>query len=636
MTDHQSPFLEFELQDDRDPPQENGEEDDDDAATVDSLDGLVASVVGDSLGDFEFHLDSVRPTSAPLPPLTGVSSSAAAAASGMQSWMLDDALGHLSLSSPTSPSAGSLSSATANATTSSRLRTFDFASAPQLPPLPPNNPAASPRFMPSAPSPSHQTSSTNMFGRGGQYAMFTPSSTASSNNNNNSASLEEQQLQKQIEELQQKLHWQQQQQQQQQQQRHDWGTYQPATPLYPPAYAGGYNAPSSPSSASSSLAIDKLLVSDAPLETMEGRFLQLAQEQNGCRYLQSRIAKEGSMGAHLVLREVFVHLVDLMTDPFANYMYQKLLDVASPEQRLAMLEQVRHSLLPASLNLHGTRSVQKHIEVASLNSKQERQRQIISQELSMHVTRLSMDTNGNHVIQRMLQHFHPSDCEFIFRAVVQDLILVTRHRHGCCVVQRSLDASVGPTRDRLIDIIEYHCLQLMQDPFANYTVQYVLDRGLGERIVNQVLGKIESLSKQKFSSNVVEKCILAANPAQLEEICQECERCMGSLLRDAYANFVAQKLLEVTTEPQSRRLVATMRPHLLELNLSCSRRVVNRVVKRFPDLVGDDIIQQVLSGGGGTASPPPQQQQQQQHYGHHHHQPFRRNNHHHHQQQREL
>jgi hypothetical protein len=93
--------------------------------------------------------------------------------------------------------------------------------------------------------------------------------------------------------------------------------------------------------------------------------------------------------------------------------------------------------------------------------------------------------------------------------------------------------------------------------FANYTVQYVLEMGLGLRIVEQILGKIELLSKQKFSSNVVEKCIVAASPSLLEAIVGECEQIMGSLLHDAFANFVAQKLLEVTGDHQSRRYVGS-------------------------------------------------------------------------------
>jgi hypothetical protein len=150
--------------------------------------------------------------------------------------------------------------------------------------------------------------------------------------------------------------------------------------------------------------------------------------------------------------------------------------------------------------------------------------------------------------------------------------------------------------------IEENALLLMQDAFANYTVSYVLENGRpgeGLRIAELIRGKIEPLSKQKFSSNVVERCIAIAPPPLLQQFVDEAIACMGELLRDAFANFVAQKFLDesVTNDAQARSVMAAMRPHLLDLNLSCSRRVVNRIVKRFPDAVADDVVQRVLGGG---------------------------------------
>ena len=286
-----------------------------------------------------------------------------------------------------------------------------------------------------------------------------------------------------------------------------------------------------------------------------------------------------------------------MMDPFANYMYQKLLEFAAPEQRVQMLQAVQDSLLVASLNLRGTRSVQKHIE---MGGRDRQQRDIIAAELAPYVTKLSMDTNGNHVVQRMLQHL--DRCEFVCEAIIKDLLIVTRHRHGCCVVQRSLDAADSAHRTALVAKIEEHALQLMQDPFANYTVQYVIENGHpgeGLRIVALIRGKIESLSKQKFSSNVVERGIAAAPPDLLQQFVDEAIGSMGELLHDAFANFVAQKLLDpVTNDSQARSVVAAMRPHLLDLNPSCSRRVANRIVKRFPDMMGDEVVHKVLGGVG--------------------------------------
>ena len=92
----------------------------------------------------------------------------------------------------------------------------------------------------------------------------------------------------------------------------------------------------------------------------------------------------------------------------------------------------------------------------------------------------------------------------------QACLEVSTHRHGCCVVQRCLDAATPPQRRAMVVEIGRNCLQLMQDPYGNYVVQYVLDRCPGDEIrpvTSCPLGRIASLSVQKYSSNVIEKCL---------------------------------------------------------------------------------------------------------------------------------
>lgn len=66
----------------------------------------------------------------------------------------------------------------------------------------------------------------------------------------------------------------------------------------------------------------------------------LARDQHGCRFLQRKFEEGGTAAVETVFEEVLDQLVDLMVDPFGNYLVQKLLDVCSDEQRLRMLQAV--------------------------------------------------------------------------------------------------------------------------------------------------------------------------------------------------------------------------------------------------------------------------------------------------------
>ena len=64
--------------------------------------------------------------------------------------------------------------------------------------------------------------------------------------------------------------------------------------------------------------------------------MSVAKDQNGCRFLQRKFDEGGPAAIQAVLPEVLEHLIDLMMDPFGNYLIQKLLDRCSEEQRLAV------------------------------------------------------------------------------------------------------------------------------------------------------------------------------------------------------------------------------------------------------------------------------------------------------------
>jgi hypothetical protein len=252
-----------------------------------------------------------------------------------------------------------------------------------------------------------------------------------------------------------------------------------------------------------------------------------------------------------------------MTDPFGNYLCQKLLEYASDEQRNLICDSVASDLVNISLNMHGTRAVQKMIDFLA-NGRQVRfsnglcparsspfsqsnphcaaQIHSIIVALSLHVVVLIKDLNGNHVIQKCLNKLAPDDnqvrhcrtifrsllihLQFIYNAVAANCVEVATHRHGCCVLQRCIDHASDHQRVQLVNEITYNALTLVQDPYGNYVsfsllrllgaglidvkqvVQYILDLNdnrFSDAVIRQFTGNVCALSVQKFSSNVIEK-----------------------------------------------------------------------------------------------------------------------------------
>lgn len=319
------------------------------------------------------------------------------------------------------------------------------------------------------------------------------------------------------------------------------------------------------------------------------RVFMLAKDQHGCRLLQ-RALDEGGQDVFLVVYiEVFAHLNQLMTDPFGNYLCQKLLQFCGDERRLDMLRKVAPDLVAVSLNIHGTRVVQKLVELM----KTPEEIDIIGRSLQCSIVTLAKDLNGNHVIQRCLYHMPSNDKQFIYDIVASHCLSVATHKHGCCVLQRCIDYATDSQRAQLVNVVTENALELVQDAFGNYVVQYVLDFGSTDvcrSVMLQMVGNVSNLAVQKFSSNVIEK-ILKIAPQDIrdifiEEIC--CDERVPRLLQDPYANYVIQKALAVCDPERFEALVARIRPHVAALRVtSFGKRIQSKIVKRFPMLDPD-------------------------------------------------
>lgn len=162
--------------------------------------------------------------------------------------------------------------------------------------------------------------------------------------------------------------------------------------------------------------------------------------------------------------------------------------------------------------------------------------------------------------------------------------MVGTHRHGCCVLQRCIDHASGHQKAQLISQITANAFALVQDPFGNYVLQYIID--LAEPAFTDPLcysfqGSIPTLSKQKFSSNVIEKCLRGAQPSvarmMIEEMLNANE--LEKMLSDSFANYVVQTALEYADPETKTKLVDAIRPILPSIRQTpYGRRIQNKIM----------------------------------------------------------
>ncbi|KAJ5584668.1 Armadillo-like helical [Penicillium hispanicum] len=317
-----------------------------------------------------------------------------------------------------------------------------------------------------------------------------------------------------------------------------------------------------------------------PLEHYKGDLYNLCKDQHGCRYLQRKLEDRTPEHVQLIFSETYMHVIELMTDPFGNYLCQKLLEYSNDEQRTALIDNAAPQLVKIALNQHGTRALQKMIEFISTPE----QTQTVIHALQDHVVELVQDLNGNHVIQKCLNRLSAEDAEFIYHAVGSHCVTVGTHRHGCCVLQRCIDHASGTQKTRLIAQITKNSFSLVQDPFGNYVVQYILDLAeprFTAPLCQTFAGNIPALSKQKFSSNVIEKCLRTADSytrgRMIDEMLSGSE--LEKMLRDSFANYVIQTAMDYADGETRTRITDSIRPILPSIRQTPhGRRIAGKIL----------------------------------------------------------
>ncbi|XP_043690642.1 pumilio homolog 5-like [Telopea speciosissima] len=307
-------------------------------------------------------------------------------------------------------------------------------------------------------------------------------------------------------------------------------------------------------------------------DDVTGRIFLMAKDQHGCRFLQKKFAEGTAEDVEKIFVEIIGHIVELMTDPFGNYLVQKLLEVCDDDQRMQIIHAITRKpgdLVRISCDMHGTRAVQKVIETLTTPE----QFSMIVSSLKSGIVPLIKDMNGNHVAQRCLQYLMPEYSEFLFKAAISHCAELATDRHGCCVLQKCLGLSDGEHKRRLISEITSNALILTQDPFGNYVVQFVFELQIPWAtidVLDQLEGNYGYLSMQKYSSNVVEKCLKYAGEEHRPRIIKELinNSRLDQILLDPYGNYVIQAALNHSKGALHAALVEAIKPFVPELQTS--------------------------------------------------------------------
>ncbi|GMH38888.1 hypothetical protein BSKO_06786 [Bryopsis sp. KO-2023] len=302
------------------------------------------------------------------------------------------------------------------------------------------------------------------------------------------------------------------------------------------------------------------------LEGILGHLASFCVDQAGSRFIQRQIpAASGS-----VIQKVFDEVAELigpfMVDVFANYIVQLLLKHGSPEQRLHIAMKMKGHVVSLSTHTYGCRVVQAAAEFLELSVSE-----LLIGELKHDALRCAQDINGNHVIQKCIQHMDHEKIPFIIDALMDSALPMCTHPYGCRVLQKAIESpQESKLQARVVTLALENFAEFSTDAYGNYVIQHVVRHAKTAEIRQKALGmvadRVLEMSKNKFASNVVEVCITDGTPLErkllIDAVLTPAKKTSGhpqtDILEDQYGNYVVQRMMEYAEKDDLERIRSSM------------------------------------------------------------------------------
>jgi len=230
--------------------------------------------------------------------------------------------------------------------------------------------------------------------------------------------------------------------------------------------------------------------------------------------------------------------------------------------------------------MYGTQSMQKIMPLMNESQIDE-----IINSLQPQALALIKHNKANYLVQYCLDKLTDKQNQWIYDAVAANMEEISRDRVGCVIVKRCIDHATENQKFALMDQIIANCITLIQDPFGNYVVQHILAKVPNDlqstKLILKMLGNLNELCIQKFSSNVVEKCLKVADDDTRGRLLAELtdSDMLPQLLNDRFANFVIQTALDVADAEQRSKLVKNILPHLGKHYSPYTKRLQKKILQ---------------------------------------------------------
>ena len=307
---------------------------------------------------------------------------------------------------------------------------------------------------------------------------------------------------------------------------------------------------------------------------LKGKFEQIIRTHKGSRIFQNYLKSTHTDILHQIFLELKNKIPELLKDNYANYFCKKFFTSLNQKDRIEFLTIIQNDLSTLAIDFIATYPIQGIIE--QLGSKSEKK--IIYMGIKDSINVYCYNVYGTHILEKILSYFEEEFIGEIIEYVYNNFIDLSFHINGICIVKKLLLMTHKKDLHKKIKKIIYdNAIDLIVHQYGNYVIQTIVenwdDNDL-EEILNLYKNKYIYLSKQKFSSNAIER-ILEKNKKNVEiyinEVCND--KNIIEIIKNKYGNYVIQKAVKLSSGILKERIIGEINKIINKLE---DKKIINK------------------------------------------------------------
>ncbi|MCL7035317.1 hypothetical protein MKW94_007179, partial [Papaver nudicaule] len=180
-----------------------------------------------------------------------------------------------------------------------------------------------------------------------------------------------------------------------------------------------------------------------------GHILPLSLQMYGCRVIQKALEVIELDQKTQLVYELDGHVLRCVRDQNGNHVIQKCIECIPTEKIEFIISAFRNQVATLSTHPYGCRVIQRVLEYCT----DERQSQIIVDEILESACALAQDQYGNYVTQHVLERGKPHERSQIISKLAGQIVPLSQHKFASNVVEKCLEHGDAAERDILIEEI---------------------------------------------------------------------------------------------------------------------------------------------------------------------------------------